>query len=432
MKDNFQIIIIIVFIISALFGVLVFSGVIPLGGDNSPGGQGTVVLWGTFPTASINPLVEEMNAQNPSFVLKYEQKSPDTYDQVLLEALASGVGPDLFFIPEDLAFRYSERVLALPPASYPISAFKNNFAGAGEVFLNSRGMMAFPMTIDPIVMYYNRSMLDANGIVYPPTTWEEFARISSLLTKKDDANRIIKSGAAMGHYSNVSNAKAILAMLFMQGGNPIVQESVSGQMTSTLGNYISAYSLDSILQFYTDFADPLADTYSWNKSLPMSRDAFSAENLAFYFGYASELQSIALRNPNQNFLVAPVPQINGANFKLTSAKVTGVAVSIFSKNVETAFTAAGIMTSGSFAQNLSAKLGVAPARRDLLANIPNDSFSPTFYNSALFARSWLDPAPRETENIFQTMVESVLSNNRTLGEAISDAGARLGRLLIRQ
>ncbi|MEX2052541.1 MAG: hypothetical protein WD991_02520 [Candidatus Paceibacterota bacterium] len=428
MKDNFQIITIIVFIVAALFGILVFSGVISLGGSGAPGGQGTVILWGTFKNEVMSPLVETMNAQNPSFVLKYEEKSAETYDQDLLEALASGVGPDMFFMPDDLAFRYKDRVFALPADSYPISAFQNNFAGAGEVFLTDKGMMAFPITIDPLVMYYNRSTLDANGIVYPPEDWEEFALLTETLTKKDETNRILKSSAALGHFSNVTNAKGILSMLFMQGGNPIVTEQ-AGNRISTLDNYTSVYSLEPILKFYTDFADPLHPTYSWNKSLPPSRDAFSAENLAFYFGYASELSSLAARNPNQNFLVAPVPQIKGSNFKSTSARVNGIAVSAFSKNFETAFIAAGTMTSGDFAKNLSAKLGVAPARRDLLASMPNDSFSPTFYSSALFARGWLDPAPKETENIFRIMVESVLSNNRSLADALRDASAKLSVLL---
>jgi len=62
---------------------------------------------------------------------------------------------------------------------------------------------------------------------------------------------------------------------------------------------------------------------------------FSAENLAFYFGFASELPTLVNRNPNQNFFVASLPQIKNASFKLTSARVTGIAISAFSKNLNT-------------------------------------------------------------------------------------------------
>ena len=162
-----------------------------------------------------------------------------------------------------------------------------------------------------------------------------------------------------------------------------------------------------------------------------SSDAFSAENLAFYFGYASELQSLIDKNPNQNFLVAPMPQIRNSTFKLTSGHTTGIAISAFSKNLNTALTAASLMTNGDFAGKFATSLGVAPVRRDLLKVIPTDSYSPTFYSSAFFARGWLDPSPKDTDNIFQGMVEKVLSNSMSPASSVTDASAKLGLLLIK-
>ena len=169
----------------------------------------------------------------------------------------------------------------------------------------------------------------------------------------------------------------------MQAGNSIVTEK-NESFVSVLNNNSGGYDLSSILKFYTDFADPLKDVYSWNKSLGNSRDVFSRENLAFYFGYASELQSLVDKNPNQNFLVASVPQIRNGNFKLTSAHVVGIAISSFSKNFDTAFTAAGLMVNSDFASKFATSLGVAPVRRDLLKTMPTDAYLPTFYSSAFF------------------------------------------------
>ncbi len=430
MKDNFQIIIIVVFIALAIFGVLVFSGTIPLGDDDASLGQGTVTLWGTTRSSTMSPLIEAFNTANPTFIVKYVEKSSDTFDQELLEAIASGTGPDMFFLPDNLAFHYTNKIVTIPYQSYPLASFKNTFAGAGEVFLSSQGVLAFPIIIDPLVMYYNRSMLDGSGVVAPPSFWDEFTGVVPLLTKKDDSNKIIKSGAAFGHYSNVAHAKDIIATLFMQAGNPIITEN-NGVLVSTLSNFTSAYDLSLILQFYTDFADPAKGVYSWNKSFPNSADTFSAENLAFYFGYASELASLINKNPNQNFFVAPVPQIRGANFKLTGALVTGVAISSFSKNFNTAFIAASKMATGTFVGELVNALSVAPARRDLLAVKPNDAYSPIFYNSALFGKSWLDPSPDDTEDIFRGLIEGVLSNNATTRDSLADASAKLNLLLLK-
>jgi ABC-type glycerol-3-phosphate transport system substrate-binding protein len=429
---NFQLIIIIVFIALAIFGVLVFSGAIPIGNNNTPGSLGTVILWGTVKGSTMTSLLEEFNKANPTFVVKYAQKSVESFDQDLLEALADGTGPDMFFLPENLAFHYSNKIVTIPYSSYPLASFKNNFAGAGEVFLTSKGILAFPLSIDPLVMYYNRSMLDANGIIYPPVFWDDLTSLAPKLTKKDDSNKITKSAIALGHFSNITHAKDILSALFMQAGNKIVTEK-DGVFNSALNAFTSnpKYNLSSILKFYTDFADPNSDVYSWNKSFPNSDNAFSKEDLAFYFGFASELLSLVSRNPNQNLAVAPFPQIKDASFKLTGAQVLGIALLASSKNLNTAFTAASLLATGNFASEFALATGVAPARRDLLKIKPADAYSPIFYDSALYARSWLDPSSGDTDNIFRNMIDGVLSNNMTVENAISDANSRLDLLLLK-
>ncbi|HEV7423576.1 MAG TPA: extracellular solute-binding protein, partial [Candidatus Paceibacterota bacterium] len=415
----------------AVFGVLVFSGAIPIGKNNSAGNLGTVYLWGTIKGSLMTPLIQEFNTANPTFIVKYVEKSADTFDQDLLEALATGVGPDMIFLPDNLAYHYANKIYPVPYQSYPLATFRNTFASAGEVFLTSKGILAFPILIDPLVMYYNRSTLDANGVVYPPAFWDDMTTLVPTITKKDNSNKIIRSAVALGQFSNVTHAKDILSTLFMQTGNPIVAEK-EGVFNSTLRSISNQeHTLSSVLQFYTDFADPNKDIYSWNKSFPNSTDAFSAENVTFYFGYASELGSLINKNPNENFLAAPVPQIKNANFKLTNAHVTGLAILSSSKNLTTAFTAAGLLTNPNFVSKLALATGVAPARRDLLAAKPADSYSPIFYASALFARSWLDPSPSDTDTLFKNMIEGVLSNNITVTGAITDADGKLSILLIK-
>ncbi len=431
MKGKFQIIIIAVFLVSAILGVLVFSGAIPLGGGgDSTGAQGTVILWGTVKAQIVNSLLDDFGRANPTFVVKYVEKSKDTFDNDLLEALAGGVGPDMFFISDDLAFKYSDKIFTIPYQSFPLNVFKDSFVGAGEVFLTSKGILAFPLAVDPLVMYYNRSMLDANGVTHPPVYWDELANLVPILTKKDENGAAVKSAVAMGHFSNVLHAKDILSSLFMQVGNSIVEED-RGSFVSVLDENDGSYDLGSVLKFYTDFADPSKNVYSWNKSFPSSVDAFSRESLAFYFGFAGELESLIKKNPNQNFQAAPFPQVRNSNFRMTSAHVTGVAISSFSKNFNTAFTAANLLTSSNFASEFAASLGVVPARRSLINKAPTDSFLPAFYASALYARSWLDPSPKDTNNIFSIMVEKVLSNSLSAPQAMDDANSKLGLLLIK-
>lgn len=431
MKGNFQLIIIIVFIACAVLGVLVFAGVVPIGAAKKVNPlQGNVTLWGTESTTAMNPLISAFNTANPTVILKYVQKFPETFNQDLLEALASGVGPDLFILPDNLAYSYSDKIYPIPYTNYPLVNFKSVYASAGEVFLTQKGILALPLSIDPLMMYYNRDTLNANNIVYPPSSWDEFLEMVSKMTLKDDTNQIVKSAVALGQFSNVTNAKDILATLFMQSGNPIVSQKEGGYFTTTFGDTEDDYSdLSPVLSFYTNFADPLKKTYSWNKSLPPSRDFFSADKLAFYFGFASELQDLINKNPNQNFAVAPIPQVKNGNLKATNAHVNGIAVSAFSKNLATSYGVAALLASGDFAKNYVALLGVAPARRDLLALKPEDDYYPIIYSSALISKSWLDPSPIDSDNVFRLMVDGVLSNSLTPKEAINQASGRLNLLL---
>ncbi len=422
---NFQIIILIVFMVAAIVGVLAFSGALPIGGGNSPGKGGTVVIWGTASAPDLSKALDDFNRANPSYTLKYVQKHPENFDRDLLEALASGTGPDLFFITDNLVYKYSNKIFTVPYQSYPLSVFSGNFSGAGNIFLSSSGLLAFPMAVDPLMMYYNRSILEANGIIYPPEYWDQLPELSAALRRKDSSGGLKQSAFALGQFSNINNAKDILAALFMQTGNPIV--------TGKGGVFVSALNqsnLSQVLGSYTDFANPLKAVYSWNKSLPNSADAFSSGSLVFYFGLASEANILSEKNPNQNFGMAPIPQIKNAGFKLTSARVTGIAVSAFSKNLNSAFVVANLLATGDFAKQFAAAEHMAPARRNLLAlPDPSDPFQKVVYSSALYARSWPDPSSKDTDKLFQQMVENVLSGNFTPEAAINDASAKLGILL---
>ena len=430
MKANFQLIILIIFIVAAIFGILVFSGAIPIGSNGSQVSQNTVVMWGTIPEDVMANPIDAFNKANTAYTVKYVQKSADTFDQNLLEALASGTGPDIFLLPDNLAFHYANKIVTIPYTSYPLATFKNTFAGAGEIFLTSKGVLAFPMTIDPLMMYYNRSILDSNGIVYPPATWDDLISMAQTLTKKDASGKITQSEIALGEFSNVVHAKDIMTAMFMQTGNPIIaQNSTTGNYVSVLNSQTMAYNLPAVLGEYTDFANPTSTSYSWNKSLGNSDDVFSAEGSAFYFGYASELKTLINKNPNQNFFVAPLPQIKGSNTKVTGARVTGLAISSSSKNFSSAFAVASLMATTNFASNFASATGVPPARRDLLAIKGTDAYSPIFYDSALYAQTWMDPSPSDTDSIWSSMVDEVLSGNMSTTDAIKDADSKLSLLL---
>jgi ABC-type glycerol-3-phosphate transport system substrate-binding protein len=89
------------------------------------------------------------------------------------------------------------------------------------------------------------------------------------------------------------------------------------------------------------------------------------------------------------------------------------------------------MATSDFASKFATATGVPPARRDLLALKPQDAYFPIFYSSALYGKSWLDPSPKDTDNIFGEMINAVISNNLLVADAIKDANTKLSLLLLK-
>jgi len=439
-SSNFQIILTVVFIVFAVVAVLIFAGIINVGGSKSgaAAATGKVAIWGTIPKAAMNRLLADFNQlNNGSYSVSYEEKDPATIDSDLVEALASGLGPDLVLTPNDKILKYRNFIAPIPYTSLPEATFNSTFIQEADLNLMPEGIMGFPILADPIVMYYNLDMLQSAGIALPPKTWDDVTALVPSLTARDNVtNAIKKSAVALGTYDNIDHAKDIISLLLLQAGNPIISLA-GGQLQASLGNN-SAGGLSGVsksaMQYYMSFSNPAQSAYSWNKSRADSRTAFIQGDLALYFGYASELFSIQTQNPNLNFDVAMIPQLKDAQAKSTFGRMMSLAVLKSSKNITTAYIAGNQLSGADFAGKLAAvpELSLPPARRDLLSVRPtgnNQAYLLTFYNSALISKAWLDPDPTATDKIFSDMVGNISSGLETYDSAISQANDTLDLVL---
>lgn len=430
----FQIIVLLIFGVFLIIGVLIFSGIIKLpgGGDNS-GVSGEVVIWGTLPNSYFDKLLSDFNLahQKESFSVRYVEKDKTTFDNDLVEAIAANVGPDLVFLPQDLILRHVSKIYPLPLTTISERDFKDMFIEEGELFFFNGNAIAIPFTIDPIMLYWNRDSFSAAGFSKPPQYWEEFMAIVPQLTTKDSATNITKSALAFGEAKNILNAKDILSMLIMQAGSKIVAYSPEKGVEVSLGqnNTSGLRAGEAALQFYTEFSNPVKQHYSWNKSLPSSRNMFLSGDLAMYFGYASEILDLRARNPHLNFDVAMVPQSKGVNKKITFGRMHGLAALKSSKNLTTALYVEVLLSQADFMKNIPERSYLPPTRRDLLQVRPSDPYLSIFYDSAIISNAWLDPAPKETTAIFASMIDNVVSGRFRPQEAVSDTASQLEKLV---
>ena len=424
--DKFKLILTGVFIFFILVGLLAFS---TYKASSPTAGNVTISLWGTIDKITFDDYLEKYKLNtNQQFQLNYSYKSIDTIDGQLVEAIATGKAPDAILIPHTLIKRYSDKVY--PITSIPERTFRDTFVQESELYIQPSGMFALPFFVDPLVMYWNRDIFSSAIIATPPTKWTEFPMLAEKISQSDSNANIIKSAASFGEFKNVDNAKALISTLIMQAGSPIVSLE-NGAYVSKLdykGSSDIAVPAVSALKFFTDYSNPKKIVYSWNRSLPSSKQAFLGEGLATYFGFASEYSDIKEKNPNLNFDVAMVPQILGAKTKITFGELYGFSILRSSQNVVPAFNLLSMLAGQDSVLTLLQIMDVAPARFDIIAGGSKDAAKTIFFNSALISRGWVDPNSQQTDQIFQNMIEDITTGETSAESSVSKASLELENL----
>ena len=423
----FQIVVLCSFGALGVAGALIFALLV---GRASTESIGSVVIWGTLDERAFTPLLRQLSDEDGRLrQVSYVPKQPETFERELADALASGTGPDLFVIRQDSAEKNSSKILPIPYTSLSAEQFKDTFIEAAEPYLGSEGVLAVPFLVDPLLLYWNRDMLSSAGFPQPPAYWDEVFGMATKITKRSQTNTIEKSAIAFGEYQNVNNAKDILAMLMLQAGSPIMfrdSEALTPALVSRQGD--TRQPVESAVRYFTDFANPVKAHYSWNRSLPESRAAFAAGDLALYVGYASEDPLIRRINPNINYAPALIPQIRDGDRFTTYGRVYAFAVPRAARNPQGALTVAYLLASARSSELFAVALGFPSARRDVLAK-PVTGKDDLFNRQAIISRAWSDPSPERTELIFREMIESVTSGSARLSEAVQRAEQAMRELL---
>ncbi len=432
-NTNFQTIILVVFGFAIILGVLLFSGVLPGFRSTDGAAGGKLTVWGTLSLEDLTPFLSTFNQKYKSqFTLQYVEKSPDSFEADLVDAIASGNAPDLVFFPAEFIVKHANKFTSFTTAEVSVRDFKNNYVTGAEIFQTEAGAIGLPVLVDPLVLYWNRDLFAAAGVSEPPKVWSEVVKGSEgmlgKLTLFDSKNAIIQSALPLGDPANVRHSKDILVTLMMQAGSPLVVQN-NGYKAALVSNEIGVSSpAQAALDFFIQFADPAKTTYTWNRSFPDSLEAFSGGLSTMYLGFASEWKQIRDKAPLINFDVASMPQRDRSR-QAAFAEVLALAVPKSSAKAAAAKTAALTIANGTLAWDLAGAANLPPARRDLLARSNKDPFLATFYQAAQVGKAWYDPDTTKTEELFYTMAESVLTGRVKSSEAVNRAQEELGLII---
>ena len=364
----------------------------------------------------------------PGAEIKFQIKNPESYETELVNALASGTGPDIFFLPDELIERHRDKIrpLADNTLGYQQKNLNAIFAdGPVRAMAGPAGeLLGMPLYLDTLALLYNRDYFNSANLPQPPDTWEALAENVKLLTKYTEVGAVRRSGVALGRATNVEHAADILSALLYQNGANVIDEA---RRVSAISNPKTREAL----AFLTAFSDPTRKTYSWNAGFGNSLEAFSRGETAMVFGYSRDVKRIAALNPQLNFAAAPLPQPTGAEVQVHYGRFTLLTVSRLSKNIDNAWRFLLWLQSRNPQKTYGDALGLPPARRDLSKSKPPREYLVTFYDQVLSARTlpilgngWIAP-------ILNDMIESVANRRFTIDQAVTRAASEINTQLNR-
>lgn len=389
---------------------------------------GVVNIWGVLPYESFNTVLEQIRTTDNAYQkVIYRQIDPSEFDSTLVNALADGSGPDIIFIPHEKLVSMRKRIQPISYESFPLRDVQSRYTDGSRIFALQDGLYAYPVAIDPLVMYWNRDILSNDNFLEAPRTWESLVNeYHGTLVRRNPDRSIVRSVVAMGEYGNVENAFGVISMLLLQTGSEMVREKNPAEydIRLNLSSDAAVAPLNVVADFYTRFAKPNNSLYSWNRSLNKDKDRFLSEELAFYFGYGSEGKEIEKLNPNLNFDIAEVPQGATATVRRTYGRFYGLAALRSSKNLEGASLVLSKLGSKEYAEKLATSYGMVPAFKESVSAGSNDTYGRVAYTSAPITYGWLSPSEDASGEVFTKMTQDLNENRTDLSNAINDV---LGR-----
>lgn len=272
--------------------------------------------------------------QRPYVTVNIRQVRYGEFDKLFTNALADDVQPDIVSMHTRSLRKYTSRLSPMPAnvkvasisqtgglkketvvtmqeLALPTSrAISTNFVKTvPEDVVVGGNIYGLPLALDTLALYYNKDLLDKAGIALPPTTWAELLDAVKKTTKLDANGKIIQSGIALGTGTNVDHSADILALLMMQNGVKVTKgQSVT--FADNLAENIETNPVREALRFYTDFARPTKEVYSWNESMGSALDAFTSARAVFFVGFAYDHERILAKAPQMNLEVISLPQLN--------------------------------------------------------------------------------------------------------------------------
>lgn len=277
--------------------------------DSSEGVE--LTYWGLWELENVmEPIIQEYETNNPGVKIKYTQRpfSNEDYETTLHTRLKQGLegeapAADIVKINNTWLPRFEELLAPIPENVITHAEYSQKFYPTSvEDFTGSNGQLyAMPIGIDGLALFYNKELLQQEGVSEPPRDWDGVTELARQLTKKDGSGNITQAGLAMGTENNVSHSADIFSFLLLQNNIEVMNIENDGLRVNLDDNKV-----DSALTFYKSFEQRHE---VWSSDLPLDLDMFFRGELAMFFAPSWRVFDIIEAAPHIEFDVAPAPRL---------------------------------------------------------------------------------------------------------------------------
>jgi multiple sugar transport system substrate-binding protein len=427
----------------------------------------TLKIWRVWDEQdAFDKIISSYRATHPNVKIEYKKLRFDEFRDELLSAWSRDEGPDIFSIPNYQVGEFLDFMKPLPETltiprmvtkkvlgikqetsfvndkvkTYSINDIKSKFVPTvyGDVvFTDAKSVeqiYGLPLAVDNLALYYNRDVLNKAGIPLPPATWRELLTQIPKLVKESPSGELTQSAIALGSTDNIQRYVDIISTLMMQDGAVMSQTGKDKTFQASFSAIPKNTDTDNFrpgshaLQFYTDFANPAKQAYSWNQDLPDAYEAFLQGQLAYYIGHSYDAASIKADAPSLNFDIAPLPQVsldqsaNYANYWVESVFKN-------SKNSDWAWDFIMYETKKEQVVGYLNQVMRPSALREVIKlQSEQDETLKVFTDQALGSTSWYHGSDYgKVEEVFKNMVEDVTNNRATAEQAVNAAEKTLNQ-----
>ncbi len=389
----------------------------------------------------------EFNGQKVKVKINYTKKDFASYREDIEKAKEKNNNPNIFFVNNNWFNDYKNNLESLSgnmayQKEYELLSYDevSDIYSANTLidFVAENLLYSIPLYTDSLALYYNKDLFQKAGIEKPPKSWAELKKNVMRLTVFGKKDSLTQSGVAFGTGENINRSSDVLSLLVMQGGGKVID----GNGKIDINKEIEVSTIEGVekrdpgkraISFYAEFSDPQKEIYSWNADQENSVQSFADGKLAMMFGYSYQIQNLLSLNPDLNYGVAPMPQLENStviNFSNTFFPVVSkdnnckVNLVELSDKVDCSKIAWSFLSFATNKENSELYLNStnkAAARKDLIQKQTQDSSHIGVFASQAESAVSYNKFSDEIDNILVNMLDEINLDQENIDEKVDKA-----------